>query len=322
MKIEKYKNGYRVRKMYKGKKYEVYFPEKPTQKQALIALTDKMDNDVKTYSTLSFEKGLDDYINSKCNILSPSTIAGYKQLSKMYSDSFKAMNIYDITVEDIQKEINRYAEKHSPKSVKNFSGLISSVMALKRPEKTFKVTLPIAYPKETTIPTSENVKAIVEALKGTEYSVAIQLACLGLRRSEICALTVDDLNGNMLTINKAMVLDSDKKFVIKKTKTASSTRTIYIPDSLANEIREQGYVYRMFPNNIIRVLNRTQDSLGIPRCKLHELRHYFVSYAHSKGMSEQLVLDTVGHKNSSMTKIYRHSMEQVNEQKRIADSIF
>lgn len=43
--------------------------------------------------------------------------------------------------------------------------------------------------------------------RGGEYEVPITLACYGMRRSEICALTPDDLDGDIVHISKAKVMN-------------------------------------------------------------------------------------------------------------------
>ncbi|SHL20434.1 hypothetical protein SAMN02745136_04351 [Anaerocolumna jejuensis DSM 15929] len=56
---------------------------------------------------------------------------------------------------------------------------------------------------------------------------AVCLAAFGtLRRSEICALTTDDVRGNTISISKAMARFSNKEWIIKTTKTISSTREV------------------------------------------------------------------------------------------------
>lgn len=52
-----------------------------------------------------------------------------------------------------------------------------------------------------------------------------------MRRSEICALTLDDIEGDALHIRKAIVLNENNEWVIKTTKTTEGTRDIVIPDA-------------------------------------------------------------------------------------------
>ena len=62
---------------------------------------------------------------------------------------------------------------------------------------------------------TKDIKVLLDAVKGTEYSIAFQLGVLGLRRSEVCALTLADLNDNILTINKAKVKGLDGKWILR-----------------------------------------------------------------------------------------------------------
>lgn len=143
MRIEKLPSGsYRIRKMVDGKRYTLVFDHKPSQKEIAITLSDRMQDNDYCANSATFSASLDDYIHAKSNVLSPSTIRGYKQLKRMYSDQFKNMNVYDITNEDIQDEVNDYAANHSPKSVRNYYGLIKAVMGLKRPSMNICATLP------------------------------------------------------------------------------------------------------------------------------------------------------------------------------------
>ena len=137
------------------------------------------------------------------------------------------------------------------------------------------------------------------------------------------ALTLDDIEGNVLTINKAMVQNSDKEWVVKSTKTTAGTRQIYIPDDLISEIREQGYVYNRSPNKMRVALQRYQDRLGIPRFRFHDLRAYFASYAHEHGVSEQTIMETGGwHSAECLRKVYRHSMNKKQTQRDLFEGMF
>ena len=113
---------------------------------------------------------------------------------KTISKKFQSINIHDITALDIQTEINRLAKEHSPKTVRNYHGFISAVLSVFQPNLKIS-TLPQKVKNDPYIPSDEDVKKILECAKGTECEIPIILACYGLRRSEICALTLDDLEG-------------------------------------------------------------------------------------------------------------------------------
>lgn len=316
MKIEKRDSGnYRIRKMYKGQMYTVSFDHKPTQKEAMLAMAEELQKVQTKHQSMDFRTAAEKYIISKQNVLSPSTIRLYRVTLNVLSSHFTSINIHDITVMDIQVEINRLAKNHSPKTVRNYHGFISAVLGAFRPEMKIYTTLPQKVKNEPYIPSDDDVKRILDCAKGTEYEIPIILACYGLRRSEICALQPDDLDGNMLHINKAKVFAGDGKWVEKGTKTTSSTREIFIPAQVADLIREKGYVFKGHPNSISDYLGRIEDRLEIPRFTMHKLRHYFASKMSALNVPEADIMRMGGWETDHVMKsVYRHSMMERDEQ--------
>ena len=315
MKIEKRNSGnYRIRKMYKGKMYTVTFDHKPTQKEAMLAMADELQKVQQKYKSMDFKSAAEKYIDAKRNVLSPTTIRGYNSAMKTISKKFHGINVHDITTLDIQTEINRLAKEHSPKTVRNYHGFISAVLGTFCPNLKICTTLPQRIRNEPYIPSDEDIKSILECAKDTEYEIPIILACYGLRRSEICALTVDDLDGDVLRINKAKVMDEDAKWVEKTTKTTASTREIVVPMEIADKIRKKGYIYKGYPDNITKFLVRTEDILKIPRFPLHKLRHYFASKMSAMNVPEADIMRMGGWETDHVMKsVYRHSMLEKEE---------
>ncbi len=310
MKIEKLPSGsYRIRKMYKGQMYTVVFASKPTQKEAMLAMAKELEKIQTKHKSMTFQAATEEYIESRRNVLSPSTIRGYRGILKQIPDSFAGKNVHDITAIDVQKEVNRFSNGHSPKSVSNYHGLISAVLGMFCPNLKLNTTLPQKVKNEPYIPSADDIKCILQHAKGTQFEIPIILACYGMRRSEICALTPNDINGDIVTINKAMVQDEKKKWVIKTTKTTAGTRDIVIPIEIANIIHKQGYVYKGHPNSITCYLTKLQDSLNIPHFSIHKLRHYFASEMSAIGIPEADILKMGGWETDRVMKtIYRHSM--------------
>lgn len=324
MKLERLPSGsYRIKKTINGKVYRKTFDHKPTQTEITLSLAEFIGQSDTPVNSGTFRMCLESYIRSKSNILSPSTIVYYKQSSRVFPDWFMDKDISEITQIDVQNVINDYAKDHAPKTVRNINGVISAVMRMYRPSLSLNTSLPLAKPYEPNLPTHEDIVRILKAAKGTEYHIAFQLGILGLRRGEIIALDLTDLDGDVLTIDKSKALSVDGSYQVKNTpKTVSSVRQIVLPDKLAKEIRKTGYIFRGYPNTICKNLHRIQDSLGIPRCRFHDLRHYFVSYAHSIGMSDADIISLTGHKTDFvMKRVYRHSLADKKQKKKLANSI-
>ena len=311
MKIEKLKSGsYRIRKMYKGVTYTVVTDYKPTQKEAIRLLADEMDKTKTAKVRMTFKTAAEKYIDVKRNILSPSTIKGYAAIIRNLSDRFTKQIITDITSIDVQKEINEYAKTRSPKTVRNANGFISAVLGMFCPNTIISPTLPQKEKKKPYIPSDEDVKKIVEAAAGTKYEIPILLAAYGLRRSEIFALTPDDIDGNLIHITKAKVPTVSNGWAIKSTKTEDSTRTVYIPDAIVQKIKDTGKIYDGDPSCISRFMMQKQDELGLPHFSLHKLRHYYASMSHSLGIPDQYIMQSGGWKTDSVLKsVYQHAMD-------------
>ena len=309
MKAEILPSGsYRIKKVVKGVTYRVTFDHKPSQKEITLALAEKIqDEGVRNGSFYKYAK---EYIQNKKGVVSPATIRTYNTKLDQLSEGFRNENIYEIDSNKVQSEISLFAEDHAPKTTKTLYGFISSVLTAYRPSLKLRVTLPQNIVKKEYEPTNEDIKKLLEHAKNTAYSVPFQLGILGCRRAEICAASIDDLDGNKLWIHRAKVYNG--KWTIKESpKTDASNRIILLPDSLADQIRKQGYIYNGHPNALNKAIHRYQKKLGIPDFKFHALRSYFASYAHSLGIPDADIMAIGGWETDHiMKKVYRKSMEE------------
>lgn len=325
MKIEEHHGSYRVRKTCKGVTYTATFDQKPTDKEALIAIT-RIIEEADSCKKGSFEELATRYIEGRKNVVSPSTVRTYQTKLKQLSDEFKKMNVKKLINADVQEEISRLAEKLEPKTVKTTYGFIASVLTEFKPNLRLRVKLPQIIKKVVYEPTNEDIRRILDEVKGTDYSIPFQLGILGCRRGEICALSFDDLTDNNLFIHRTMVYDENGNWIVKETpKTEESNRILPLPEPLAEEIRKQGYIYNNHPNALNKEIHRVQKRLGIPAFKFHALRSYFASYAHSIGIPEADILKLGGWATPSvMERVYRKSLEESKKESmdKLTQSLF
>lgn len=312
MTIEELPSGsYRVVKMYKGKRYRVTFDHLPDEKEALMAIAERMRDD-EPCPKGSFEALAREYIKARVGVASPSTIRTYETKLGQLSAEFRAARLSGMTPVDVQAEIQRLSQKYQPKTVKTAHGFIASVLGAYRPSLKLNTTLPQAVRKCEYEPNNEDVRRILDAVKDTRYSVPFQLGVWGCRVGEICALQISDLSGDELNIHRDLVLGTDNKWIVKENpKTDESNRILPLPKALADEIRSQGFIYEGHPNALNKAIHRVQKRLGIPPFKFHALRHYFASYAHSLGIPDADIMAIGGWKTDAvMKKVYRKSMEE------------
>lgn len=316
MKIERLPSGsYRIRKMIKGVTYTVVTEDKPSQKTALRLILDEVDRSSNKYKGFTFERAALEYMDVKSNVLSPSTIRGYHVNLRALTKRFSDLKVTDITQVDVQREINEYSKNHAPKTVRNLHGFVAAVLGMYRPDLVLRTTLPQKIKTDEYIPTSEDVGRILTALKGTDYELPILLSAYGLRRSEIVALDVTDVSDGYVKVTKAKVQDENGNWHIKTGKTFNSVRLVPVPEYIEELAKEKGYIFPKHPELILRKLHEVQDGLGIPRFRLHALRHFFATELSQAGFSEADICAMGGWSRSGvMRDVYRHSRIQDDEQ--------
>lgn len=309
MYIEKRGKSFRVSKMVDGVRYNLSFDHSPTKKEVKEALNDEINKSSGISSIkrgFLFKDALEEYINLK-ELLSPSTIAGYRKIQRNLPAWFLNTKLKDIDNTDIQRLINELNPGRSPKTVSNYFGLVGAVIRYYNPVLNIRVTLPAKVKVDKYIPNDHDIKLLFQEAINTRYYVPLLLAAYGLRRSEILALSMDDLHDDYIDIHSALVYDEHGNKVIKNTnKTYESSRKIYIPEEIISEIRKRG-LYSGDPSGINDFISSRCDKLGIPHFTLHTLRHFFATKM-SMILPEADVLALGGWSNPHVMKnIYRHA---------------
>lgn len=305
---------------------------KPTQNECIKAAmqykADHLDEKEKARE-LSGTVGaaVDKYISSKSSVLSPSTIVGYKRIRVNYFLDLAEENLVDVDTDILQRAVNAEAALHSPKTVKNAFGLFSSALRQYAPGIDLsRVTLPKNPHIEIEIPSDPEVAAMLAAADRAQNGLFLPLCFAvycGMRRSEIAALTWEDVNldSDTISINKAIVKGT-ASFVTKGTKTAAGSRVIPIVpplhDVLAAIENRPGSVCSLNPDQIEKRYITLRDRLGFTY-NFHSLRHYFVSVLLKLGIPKNYIADYVGHETENMIdRVYGHIMA---DKKTESDSI-
>ncbi|MBE6729672.1 MAG: site-specific integrase [Ruminococcaceae bacterium] len=291
------------------KKSFTYSDKRTAEAEAAAWQADKQNESIEE---ITLRQAYERYIVSKENILSPGTVREYYGTARRHLQDIMDIRISKLTTEQIQRSINLCAASTSPKTVRNVHGLLSSVLRMFRPQFTLNTTLPQKKPAELYIPDDNDIKRLMQAVKGTEMEIPVLLAAFGpMRRGEICALNSDDVNGNFITVNKAVVTDKDGKMVIKVPKTVSSYRTIEFPDFVIEKLKGiKGPITNISPGHITRRFNRILSKNNIPHFRFHDLRHYNVSILHAMNIPDKYIMARGGWRtNYTMNNVYNHALK-------------
>lgn len=253
---------------------------------------------------------LADYISTKEAVLSPSTIRGYKNMEGILKKDYKefySMKISDMEQEHVQKVISDLAKTKSPKTVRNYHGLISAVIGS---NLNLRTTMPQKVQPELYIPTDAEIKALVKAVRDTELEIPVLLGafCM-MRRGEICGLSLKDINGTTIHVHHSLVLGSDKEWHLKAPKTTTSDRYITAPQFVVDRIKEVGHITTYNPHSLTIAFERVLKKNGINHFRFHDLRHYSASIRHALGIPDAYIMEEGGWCSDKVLKaVYRHAM--------------
>lgn len=305
MKARKLKSGnWNVRIMVSGKSYSFTDPDKHRAIRRASEFAEMCHEDMENPKLAD---AIDVFISERSDSLSPATIRGYSSIARTVrarSPQVANKRCLSLTDRDIQSIIKPIS---SPKTQRNYVNLISSATGRK-----FSVHYRNKRPKEIQVPTALEVLGLVQIFRKTELEVPVMLgAYAGLRRGEICALTIQDLDGDYLHISKDMVLDDYGQWIIKEPKTPASNRTVLLPHHVAERIRKRGHITTLHPNVITKRFISKQEQLGIESpYTFHSLRHFFASYLHAQHIPDAYVLRAGGWSTPHvMQKVYRHALD-------------
>ena len=288
MKITKNKKGLYKARVYIGrdennKPVQKVFTD-PDKARLRLKISEYLDEHRDGVDVRTFTDAMKSFIKTKTPVLSPSTIREYTGMKKLFTriyPEFCKLPLAEIRQDNVQDIVNDLVKKgKSPKTVRNYIGFISSVLSTAN-YRMPKVTMPQKVRPEYNVPSEAVLKAVMKAAIGTELEIPLSLAVFGLRRGEICALDVNDIDGNIVHIHRAVVRNVDGKVVEKTTKTFDSDRYVQIPAKLADKIRKQGYIINCTPEHFTKQFGDLLKENNIERFRLHDLRHFFVSYCHN-----------------------------------------
>ena len=296
---------------------------RPTEREAIRAAQllkaeyrngKRLETDVKN---LTLREAIDKYIAVRSNVLSPSTVRGYRTIQ---STRFKSIMDRPISsIKNWQGVVNAEAATCSAKTLKNAYLFIRSVLH-DCGEDHPMVRLPQVVQAERPYLDPEQIPAFLAAVKGRSCEMAALLALHSLRRSELLALDKSsiDTERGIIKVKGALVRDESGNMVLKKeNKNTYSARTvpIMIP-RLVDLVKDapEGRLVTTKPNNLLRNINCACRSAGLPEVGVHGLRHSFASLSYHLGLPERECTDLGGWSDiNTMHKIYTHLSEKDKE---------
>lgn len=262
---------------------------------------------------------MQEYIDERSNVLSPSTIAGYRKIKRNYFTDLQPIKIKAVDRHDIQLSINEMATRLSPKTIQNAVFFLQASCGFN-----FDLSLPKKEKKIYRTPGVEGIRHILAQTKGTDIEVPVLLALwCGLRMSEVRGLRFDHVFPDHILIDRAMV-HAEGEDVIKMPKNGAS-RIVNIPRILYDRImadNKNGSEYVTTIHAIMIYKKFVRLTGGI--CRFHDLRHANASVMLALGVPDNYAMNRCGWETESIyKKTYGQVMpESADESACLIDSFF
>ena len=291
----------------------------------------------KTYTVGSWlEVWMENYAKVKLRPSTYKTSQGF--LKNHIKPQIGGIPLADLTSLDLQRfykhlldggRVDRVEAKKkpkglAPKTVRNIHQMIGSAYNLAMEQKlvsknpTQGCALPQVEHKEMKTLTADQLSAFFqEARDSGVYELYYLDLATGLRRGELCGLKWSDFDEEAGTLKVCRTIHARKGGGVEagSTKTYAGTRTILLPSSTAQLLRERKksalteWIFPdplcperpVSPGSAYRRLKSLLGEAGLPDLRFHDLRHTFATHALTSGVDAKTLSGILGHTKASFT---------------------
>ena len=278
-------------------------------------------------SKITVKEAVEAYIDSKRNVIAPTTLYGYEVAAKNRLQAIYGFNITDIKTIDIQRAINIDADQGmSYKTIKSAYALIRSAALLFEVElpSIRKLRLPPKTVKDELPPLDKVLNVIIGS--SVELPCLLSVWCGGMRISEVRGLQFGDIyeddNGRYIKVRRTRVCINGHDTIQNRNKTELSTRDVPIPDYIYNLIQqiphknEDDFIISDNYGALKRRYDRLLKKHGL-KMTFHDLRAQFATTMNGLGVEKEVLEKLGGWANSKvLDSVYIRTPKQ-----RIRDSL-
>jgi integrase len=292
---------------------------------------------------------LDSWLQSVEPHVRSTTLAGYRRNVAKVNARIGKVKLTDLrpaTVERLYAELVRTGGRDrqplSPKSVTNVHLTLHKAfddaerLEVVGTSPLRRVRPPRWRSPEMTVWSAEQTQAFLTAVEDHRLAAAfVLLVTTGMRRGEVIGLRWSDvdLDGSRLQVRQS-VTTVDNRPVVDAPKTKRSRRSLALDEGTVAALRAHrrrqaeerllvGELWTdhdlVFPNELgsllhpdalSRAFQAVVKRAGLPRIRLHDLRHGWASLALAAGVHPKVVSDRLGHSTVGITlDTYSHVLE-------------
>ena len=270
--------------------------------------------------------------------LRPNTLRSYEQFIRCYIKPYLGNKIVSrVTRMDIQKLYRKLKHEGRVHEHPEYGHELSDTMVLRihamlhrclkdaeaahviARNPTDGAVVPKASYRPKQILTKEQMDTFLTAVDRSEIwrDFFYTELTTGLRRGEICGLMWQDFDekAGTLKILRSVNVPKAGELEIGETKTSQGRRTIRLPPSTVQRLRERKqhavsqwiFPDPLAPEKPVRPsaayywMKRILREAGLPAIRFHDLRHTFATHALTSGVDAKTLSGILGHTNASFT---------------------
>lgn len=243
-----------------------------------------------------------------------STYYSYQEMIKTIFKFIKDDNVIRYTSKHIDDMVlQMYKQDYSSLCIRNYVGLLKQAfdiairMSVITNNPVFKIQIPNNLKRHRQIYSKDEISLLLKH-SSEELQLYLYLAIYtGARPAEILALAANDIQDNIININKTLAL-SIKQVQIPKN---GKSRQVFIPkeiiDYLQEAIKGKTILFSKCYTTIKRQFKALCEKLNLPYTGLHSLRHTYASILLNDKVNPLVIKESLGHADLSMlNKVYGH----------------
>jgi integrase len=199
----------------------------------------------------------------------------------------------------------------------------------------------VGFDREMKVWTAPVLKAFLTSEQDSQlYPLWLTLATTGMRRGEVLGLSWEDIDLEVgrLSVTKTLIMNGYAT-MLSTPKTKKGRRLIVLDPATTSALRklratqikvhlqrglpwqesqpvfvtEVGQTYH--PERISKLFAQAAKRAGLPRIRLHDLRHTYATLALSAGVHPKIISERLGHANIAITlDCYSHCLPTLSEE--------
>jgi integrase len=275
----------------------------------------------------------------------PKTVKGYRDALRIVTDTLGNKPLQSLSKRDLDTLVTKMLSTggrkglgRAPRTVELMLTILSAALEAAKQERRLAVNVAslIAKPKNESREqigeawTADQARIFLRHIENERFSPAWRMSLYGLRRGEVMGLNWDCINFETSTVKVATTRVVSGGAVITSSTKNREVRTLKVGPEVIADLKRlkalqaverlaagSAYTYTglllvneegtpMRPERYGDLFQQYAKAAGLPRIRLHDLRHTTASLLHSLGLPPVVCANYLGHTTEVFLRTYAH----------------